>query len=105
MEHEAIITLDEMPGWGTYTPGEGEEEEEEETACAETLLAGKNWEAECADYEGALENFSSASNKKSVNLKENTDFIKYIFKSDKACAYKIYVGCSMNYGYKQISFL
>lgn len=103
MEHEAIITLDEMPGWGTYTPGEGEEEEEEETACAETLLAGKNWEAECADYEGALENFSSASNKKSVNLKENTDFIKYIFKSDKACAYKIYVGCCMNYGYKQVS--
>lgn len=95
MSSDLIITLDEMPGWGTY-------QEVEDPSCAESLK--KNiYEAECsADYVASVESVNKVSGSGALNLKESTDYININIPLEKKGSYKVYVGYNSVYGFKQI---
>ncbi len=93
MSNDMIITLDEMPGWGTYSAAD---------PCDKYNTALKK-EAECADYKGSLETFDNQSGTGAVNLKESDDYVKFTFTVEENASYKVYVGYNTAYGFKQIS--
>lgn len=96
MADERIITLDEMPGWGTYT-------EYEDPICSENAAKGI-YEVECSsDYEATSVSVSNFSGTGALNLANNTDYVNINVKTESAGGYKVYVGYNTVYGYKQIS--
>lgn len=96
MADERIITLDEMPGWGTYT-------EYEDPVCSENAAKGI-YEAECSsDYEATTVSVKNYSGTGALNLANNTDYVNINVKTEAAGGYKVYVGYNTVYGYKQIS--
>ena len=96
MADERIITLDEMPGWGTYT-------EYEEPVCSENAAKGI-YEVECSsDYEATTVSVKNYSGTGALNLANNTDYVNINVKTEAAGGYKVYVGYNTVYGYKQIS--
>ena len=96
MADERIITLDEMPGWGTYT-------EYEDPVCSENAAKGI-YEVECSsDYEATTVSVKNYSGTGALNLANNTDYVNINVKTEAAGGYKVYVGYNTVYGYKQIS--
>lgn len=96
MADERIITLDEMPGWGTYT-------EYEDPICSVNAAKGI-YEVECSsDYEATSVSVSNFSGTGALNLANNTDYVNINVKTESAGGYKVYVGYNTVYGYKQIS--
>ena len=96
MADERIITLDEMPGWGTYT-------EYEDPVCSENAAKGI-YEVECSsDYEATTVSVKNYSGTGALNLTNNTDYVNINVKTEAAGGYKVYVGYNTVYGYKQIS--
>ena len=96
MADERIITLDEMPGWGTYT-------EYEDPICSVNAAKGI-YEVECSsDYEATSVSVSNFSGIGALNLANNTDYVNINVKTESAGGYKVYVGYNTVYGYKQIS--
>lgn len=96
MADERIITLDEMPGWGTYT-------EYEDPVCSENVAKGI-YEVECSsDYEATTVSVKNYSGTGALNLANNTDYVNINVKTEAAGGYKVYVGYNTVYGYKQIS--
>lgn len=96
MADERIITLDEMPGWGTYT-------EYEDSVCSENAAKGI-YEVECSsDYEATTVSVKNYSGTGALNLTNNTDYVNINVKTEAAGGYKVYVGYNTVYGYKQIS--
>ena len=96
MADERIITLDEMPGWGTYT-------EYKDPICSENAAKGI-YEVECSsDYEATSVSVSNFSGTGALNLANNTDYVNINVKTESAGGYKVYVGYNTVYGYKQIS--
>lgn len=95
MASDAIITLDEMPGWGTY-------QEVEDPACAISRARGI-FEVECSsDYEAAIEMVSQKSGSSALNLKESTDYVNVTVTAKTKGSYKVYVGYNTIFGFKQI---
>lgn len=100
MASEAIITLDEMPGWGTYIPGADEMNLDDVCAASE---AKGIYEVECSnDYQAADVTVSNKSGKGALNLKEETDYINVTVNLASKGSYKVYVGYNSIYGFKQI---
>jgi len=96
MADERIITLDEMPGWGTYT-------EYEDPICSVNAAKGI-YEVECSsDYEATTVSVKNYSGTGALNLANNTDYVNINVKTEAAGGYKVYVGYNTVYGYKQIS--
>lgn len=96
MADERIITLDEMPGWGTYT-------EYEDPVCSENAAKGI-YEVECSsDYEATTVSVKNYSGTGALNLTNNTDYVNINVKTEATGGYKVYVGYNTVYGYKQIS--
>ena len=96
MADERIITLDEMPGWETYT-------EYEDPVCSENAAKGI-YEVECSsDYEATTVSVKNYSGTGALNLTNNTDYVNINVKTEAAGGYKVYVGYNTVYGYKQIS--
>lgn len=96
MADERIITLDEMPGWGTYT-------EYEDPVCSENAAKGI-YEVECSsDYEATTVSVKNYSGTGALNLANNTDYVNINVKTEAAGGYKVYVGYNTVYGYKLIS--
>lgn len=95
MADERIITLDEMPGWGTYT-------EYVDPICAENAANGI-YEVECSsDFEASAVAVTNFSGTGALNLTANTDYVNLTVNTAAAGGYKVYVGYNSIYGYKQI---
>lgn len=94
MASDAIITLDEMPGWGY--------QEVEDPVCAISRARGI-FEVECSsDYEAAAEIVNQKSGSGALNLKESTDYVNVTVTAKTKGSYKVYVGYNTIFGFKQI---
>ena len=101
MSSDAIITLDEMPGWGTYVAGP--EEMDLDEVCA-TQEAKGIYEVECSnDYQATEVTASNKSGKGVLNLMNDDDYINLTINLSAKCSYKVYVGYNSLYGFKQIN--
>lgn len=101
MSSDLIITLDEMPGWGTYIadPNAGERDE----MCAANEAKGI-YEVECSsDYKATDVAVSNKSGMAALNLKDEDDYINLTVNLASKGSYKVYVGYNSIYGFKQIS--
>ena len=95
MADERIITLDEMPGWNTFT-------EYVDPICSENAAKGI-YEVECSsDYSASAVSVTNKSGTGALNLSANTDYINLTVNTASAGGYKVYVGYNSVYGYKQI---
>ncbi|MBP3717608.1 MAG: cellulase family glycosylhydrolase [Paludibacteraceae bacterium] len=101
MSSDAIITLDEMPGWGTYVAGP--EEMDLDEVCA-TQEAKGIYEVECSnDYQATEVTASNKSGKGVLNLMNDDDYINLTINLSAKGSYKVYVGYNSLYGFKQIN--
>ena len=101
MSSDAIITLDEMPGWGTYVAGP--EEMDLDEVCA-TQEAKGIYEVECSnDYQATEVTASNKSGKGVLNLMNDDDYINLTINLAAKGSYKVYVGYNSLYGFKQIN--
>lgn len=93
MASDLIITLDEMPGWSTFTKSDP----------CKNLNSELKKEAECTDYKGTALNCNNQSGTSVINLTEDDDYVSFNFDMSEAGSYKVYVGYNTLYGYKQVS--
>ncbi len=91
MASDKVITLDEMPGWGTYTgpvivadPCE--------------LNTDLRMEAECADYKGQVVGDAEMSGGKGINVDADNGYINFKFNIKEAGYYKVIVRGATTYG-------
>jgi hypothetical protein len=96
MADERIITLDEMPGWNTFT-------EYVDPICTENAAKGI-YEVECStDYAASSTTVNNKSGNGVLNLENSSDYISINVPLKSAGGYKVYVGYNTIYGYKQIN--
>ncbi len=100
MSSDLIITLDEMPGWGTYVE---EEEVDPSELCAAAEAKGI-YEVECSsDYKASAVSVSKKSGTGVLNLENEDDYVSLNVHLDAKGAYKVYVGYNSIFGYKEIN--
>ncbi len=99
MSDDFIITLDEMPGWGTYVGGS----DDPSVACAESEANGI-YEVECAtDFKASTVSVSNKSGTGALNLENDDDYVTLNVNLSEKGSYKVYVGYNSIYGYKEIN--